>query len=162
MTTRRSIRAASAAGVRSRTQHSLAPGHLGDAVAAAVVAVIVGGIAFVITGVGMIAMALTLGSRYGSDPPPNLGSLALLPIGLGLLLLLLGGGLAAGGVAVLGDVRRSRPVTGALSAVAAVASLVGAVLTATSAPPDPVLAIASAVAAVVFGAAAFLLLRPRP
>ena len=75
MTTRRSIPAASRAGARGRGHHSLAPAHLGEATAAATVGVVVGGIALVITGIGMLAMGLTMGARYGIDPPPNAGSL---------------------------------------------------------------------------------------
>ena len=35
-----------------------------------------GGIALTITALGVIALALTIGGRYGGDPPPNVGSLA--------------------------------------------------------------------------------------
>ncbi len=161
MTSRRPIRAASAAGARARGAHSLAPAHLGEATAAATVAVVVGGIALVITGVGMIAMALTIGGRYDGDAPPNVGSLAVVPVIGGLLALLLGAGLTAGGVAVFGAARRARLVTGILSAVAAALSALGTVLAMTNPPPDPVLAIALTVAALVFGVASLLLLRLR-
>jgi hypothetical protein len=161
MTSRRTISAASSAVARRRGSHSLAPEHLGDATAAATVAVVVGGIALVITAIGMIAMALTIGARYDGDPPPNLGSMAILPIVLGILALLLGGGLAAGGVAVLAEVRRARLATGILAAVAAGLSAVGTVLAMANPPSDPVLAIALTVATMVFGVSALLLLRPR-
>jgi hypothetical protein len=161
MTSRRTISAASSAVARRRGSHSLAPEHLGDATAAATVAVVVGGIALVITAIGMIAMALTIGARYDGDPPPNLGSMAILPIVLGILALLLGGGLAAGGVAVLAEVRRARLATGILAAVAAGLSAIGTVLAMANPPSDPVLAIALTVATMVFGVSALLLLRPR-
>ncbi len=161
MTSRRPIRAASTAGARARGAHSLAPGHLGEATAAATVAVVVGGIALVITGVGMIAMALTIGGRYGGDAPPNVGSLAVLPVIGGLVALLLGAGLTAGGVAVFSAARRSRLATGILAAVAAGLSALGTVLVMTNPPPDPVLAIALTIAALVFGVASLLLLRLR-
>lgn len=161
MTSRRPIRAASAAGVRARTSHSLAPGHLGEAVAAATVAVIVGGVALVITGIGVVVMALTIGARYGGDPPPDVGSLAIMPALLGLLLLLLGGGLAAGGVGVLTAARRARPVTGGLAAVSALLAAVGVVLVMTNPPADPVIAIALTIVTLAFGISALLLLRPR-
>jgi len=161
MTSRRPVAAASRAGARGRQHHSLAPAHLGEATAAATVAVVVGGIALTITGLGMVAMALTIGSRYGGDPPPNLASLAVLPVVLGIVLILLGIGLAAGGVAVLGAVRRARLVTGILSAVAAGLAAVGTVLAMVGQPPDPVIAVALTVAALIFGVAALLLLRPR-
>jgi hypothetical protein len=161
VTTRRPIRAASAAGARARGAHSLAPEHLGEATAAATVAVIVGGIALVITGIGIIALALTTGARFGGDPPPNAGSLAIGPLIGGLLAILLGGALTGGGIAVLGNVRRSRLVTGILSAVAAALAALGTVLAMVNPPADPVLAIALTVATLVFGVASLLLLRPR-
>jgi hypothetical protein len=161
MTSRRPIRAASAAGARGRTHHTLAPEHLGEATAAATVAVLVGGVALVITGIGIVAMALTIGARYGGSPPPDVGSLSVLPMLAGLGILALGAALTAGGVAVLGAARRSRLVTGILAAVAAGLAALGTILAMTSAPPDPVIAIALTVAALVFGVASILLLRRR-
>jgi hypothetical protein len=161
MTSRRPIRAASAAGARGRVHHTLAPEHLGEATAAATVAVVVGGIALVITGIGMVAMALTIGARYGGDPPPDVGSLAVLPALAGIGILVLGAALTAGGVAVFGAVRRARLATGVVSALAAGLGALGTVLAMTSSPADPIIAIALTVAALVFGVAAILLLRPR-
>ncbi|HEY6607622.1 MAG TPA: hypothetical protein VI277_00350, partial [Candidatus Limnocylindria bacterium] len=108
MTTQRPIRAASAAGARGRRTTSLAPAHLGEAAAAATVAVVVGGIALIVTGIGIVVMTLTLGTRYAGDPPPDLGSLMIGPALGGVAFILLGGALAAGGLAVLGDVPRAR------------------------------------------------------
>lgn len=161
MTNRRPVRAASAAGIRARTSGSLAPTHLGEATAAATVAVMVGGVALVISGIGIVVMALTIGSRYGGSPPPNAGSLAILPAVLGVVLLLLGAGLAAGGLGVLAAARRARLVTGILSAVAAGLAAIGTVLAMVTPPPDPVIAVALTVAVLVFGVSALLLLRPR-
>lgn len=161
MTSRRPIRSASVAGVRRATHHSLAPAHLGDATAAATVAVIVGGVALVITGIGVVAMGLTIGARYGGDAPPGVGSLMVLPVALGVGLLLLGGGLTAGGIAVLGAVPRARLVTGILAAAAAGLAALGTLGAMAGAPADPVIAIALTVAALVFGVSALLLLRPR-
>jgi hypothetical protein len=161
MTSRRPVRAASSTGARGRTSHSLAPTHLGEATAAATVAVIVGGVALVISGIGIVAMGLTIGSRYGGDAPPNVGSLSLLPVALGLGLLILGGALAAGGVGVLANARRARLATGVIAAVAAGLAALGTVLVMTSTPPDPIIGLALTVAALVFGVSAILLLRPR-
>ncbi len=165
MTTRPPIRAAPtasvSAGARARGAHSLAPEHLGEATAAATVAVTVGGIALVITGIGRIAMALTIGARYDADAPPNVGSLAVVPVIGGLLALILGGALTAGGVAVFGQVRRARLATGILAAVAAALAALGTVLVMVNPPADPVLAIALTVTTLVFGVASLLLLRPR-
>jgi hypothetical protein len=161
MTSRRPIPAASAAGARGRAHHTLAPSHLGEATAAATVAVIVGGIAMVITGIGMIALALTIGARYGGSPPPDVGSLAIGPVLAGVGMIALGGALTAGGVAVLGAVRRARVVTGILAALTAGLAALTTVLAMMSEPPDVVIAIALTVATLVFGVAAILLLRPR-
>jgi len=161
MTSQRPVRAASAAGARGRAHHSLAPPHLGEATAAATVGVIVGGISLVITGIGMLAMALTIGGRFAGDPPPDAGALGLLPGAAGVFILVLGGALTAGGMAVLGGVRRSRLITGILSALAAGLSAIGTLLVMATPPSDVVLAIAMTVALLVFGAASILLLRPR-
>lgn len=161
MTSRRPIPAASRAGARGRGHPSLSPAHLGEATAAATIAVVVGGIALVVTGIGVVVMSLALGARYDGDPPPDLASHIVGPAIGGALVLLLGGGLTAGGVAVLNDVRRSRLVTGALAAVAAALSAIGVILAMTNPPAAPVIAIALTVAAAVFGIAALLLLRPR-
>jgi hypothetical protein len=161
MTNRRPIRAASAAGVRARTTHSLAPPHLGEATSAATVAVMIGGVALVISGIGIIVMALTIGGRWGGSPPPDAGSMALMPALLGAMVLLIGAGLAAGGLGVLAAARRARLLTGVLAAAAAGLAAIGTVLVMLVTPPDPVLAIALTVAALVFGVSALLLLRPR-
>lgn len=160
MTVRRPVRAASAAGARGRGHHSLAPDHLGEAVAAATLAIVVGGVALTITGIGIVAMGLTIGSRYAGSPPPDVGSLAIGPILLGVLVLLLGAGLTAGGIAVFNAVRRARMVTGLLAGLAGVLAVVGTVMAMTSPPPSPVVAVALTVAALVFGVATILLLRP--
>jgi hypothetical protein len=161
MTTRRPIRAASAAGARGRGAASLSPAHLGEATAAATVAVVVGGVALAVTGIGIVVMTLALGARYSGDPPPDLGSLMIGPAIGGVAILLLGVALTAGGVAVLNDVQRARLVTGVLSAAAAALSAIGTVLAMTNPPPSPVVAIALTIATLVFGVAALLLLRPR-
>ncbi len=106
-------------------------------------------------------MGLTIGTRYGGDPPPDVGSLAVLPALAGIGILVLGAALTAGGVAVFGAIRRARPATGVIAAIAAGLAALGTVLAMTSSPPDPIIAIALTVAALVFGVAAILLLRPR-
>lgn len=161
MSNQRVIRAASSAAARRRGAHSLAPEHLGDATAAATVAVIVGGIALVITGIGIVALSLTIGSRFGSSPPPDVGAIGLLPLVGGIAAIVFGGLLTAGGVAVLADVRRSRFATGWMAALGALLAAAATVRVMTNPPADPVLAIALTVVALVFGVAALLLLRPR-
>ena len=160
MTNRRPIRAASAAGARGRSA-SLSPTHLGEATAAATLVVIVGGIALVVTGIGVLVTTLTMGARYAGDPPPDLGSQMITPAIGGVLVVLLGAGLAVGGVAVLGDTNRARLITGILAAFTAGAAALMTIPVMTNPPPAPVVAIALTIAAVVFGVAAILLLRPR-
>ncbi len=161
MTSRRPVRAASAAGARGRTHHSLAPAHLSEAAAAATVAVVVGGVALVITGVGMTAMALTMQARYAADPPPDVGSLSLLPTLGGIGLIVLGGLLTAGGVGVLADARGARLGTGILAAMTAALAALGVVLVMAQPPADIVLSVALTIGMLVFGVASILLLRPR-
>lgn len=161
VTAQRPIRSASGAGARLRGSHTLAPEHLGDATAAATVAVIVGGVALVITGIGVIALALTIGARFGAEPPPDAAALAIGPVIGGVVVILLGGALAGGGMAVIANIPRSRVVTGILAAVTAALAALGTVLAMSNRPADPVLAIALTVATLIFGVASVLLLRPR-
>jgi hypothetical protein len=121
----------------------------------------VGGIALVITGIGVTAMALTMEARYAGDPPPDIGSLVLLPTIGGVGAILLGGLLAAGGVGVLARARRARLGTGILAALTAVLAALGVLVAMARPPADIVLAVALTGAMVVFGAASILLLRPR-
>lgn len=160
-TSRRPIAAASVTGARGRGHHTLAPAHLGEATAAATVSVIVAGIALVITGIGIVAMALTIGSRYAGDAPPNVGSLTLGPALLGLGILVLGAALTAGGLAVFAQARHARLLTGILAGIAAALSAAGALLAMATPPPDVVIAVALTLGTLVFGVAAILLLRPR-
>jgi hypothetical protein len=161
MSTQRPVRAASVTGARRRGAHSLAPDHLSEATAAATLAVIVGGVALVITGIGIIALSLTLGVRFGGDPPPDISSYSLMPLLGGIGAVLLGGGLTAGGLAVINDARGARVVTGVLAAIAAASAAIGTVLVMTDPPADTVLAIALTIATLVYGIAAILLLRPQ-
>lgn len=161
MSSQRTIRAASVSGARRRGAHSLAPEHLGDATAAATLAVIVGGVALAITGIGIIALALTIGVRFGGDPPPDVASHGFVPLMGGIGAVLLGGGMTASGLAVIADVRGARLITGVLATLTAGLAALGTVLAMINPPPDTVLAIALTVATMVYGIAAVLLLRPR-
>ena len=88
-------------------------------------------------------------------------ALSLAPALLGIAILVLGGALTAGGLAVFADARRARLLTGIVSGVAAALAAAGALLVMANPPPDVVLAIALTAATVLFGVAAILLLRPR-
>jgi hypothetical protein len=141
--------------------HSLAPPHLGEAASAAVLAVAVLGLAVFIAGVAMAVSGMTVASRFGDTPPPNVDQLGLGQvlggIGLGVLGLVLSGS----ALAVLADVPRSRPVAAAASGVAALLAVVGVVLIQLEPGGDLVLSLALAVAGLIFAIAAVILVRPR-
>ena len=160
MSSQRPIRSASVAAARLRESHALAPNHRGNATGAGTLAVMVGGVALVITGIGIVALALTIGVRFGGDPPPDVGSYGVVPLIFGIGAILLGGGLTAGGLAVINDARGARRITGVLSALAAALSAGLTVVVMVNPPPDTVLAIALTISTLVFGVAAILLLRP--
>jgi hypothetical protein len=98
--------------------------------------------------------------RFGGDPPPDVGSYGVVPLMFGIGAVVLGGGLTAGGLAVLNDAPGARMITGALAALAAALSAGLTVIVMVNAPPDTVLAIALTISTLVFGIAAILLLRP--
>jgi hypothetical protein len=158
-TTRRT--AAPAAAARARPHHSLAPAHIGEAGSVGLLAISVGGIALFITGLAMIVSGITMGARYASDPPPNVGQLGLWPLLGGVGCLVLAVALIGSAVAVVVDVPRARPVAGAISALTGVLAAVGAGVVILGVAPDPVIASALVVAVVIFAGAAVLLLRPR-
>jgi hypothetical protein len=141
--------------------HSLAPAHLGEAASAAVLAVTVLGLAVFIAGVAMAVAGMTVANRFGETPPPNVDQLGTGQVLGGIGLAVLGIVLSGSGLAVLADVARSRPVAAAASIVATGLSIVGVILVQAQPGGDPVLSIALAVAAVIFGVAAIVLVRPR-
>ncbi|HEX6654611.1 MAG TPA: hypothetical protein VF153_00200 [Candidatus Limnocylindria bacterium] len=139
--------------------HSLAPEHLGELGSAAVLAMSILGLAIFIAGIAMVVFGITTAARYGSTPPPNAGA-----IGQGQVLG--GAGLAAMGVVLLGsalallaDLRRSRPIAAVVAGAAGVLSLIAVVRVTTLGVGDPILAGSLAVAAVIFTAAAIILAR---
>ncbi len=140
--------------------HSLAPEHIGEAGSAALLAVAVLGMAAFIAALAMIVSGLTVPGRYGSSPPPNVGELGGGQVLGGIGLLVLGVVLVGSALAVLADVRHSRPLAAAASGLSAVLSAAG-VLLAVQAGAGVVLPLALAVATIIFGAAAVLLFRRR-
>jgi hypothetical protein len=148
--------------VRARARsHSLAPPHLGEAASAAVLAVVVLGLAVFIAGVAMSVSGMTIANRFGGDPPPNVDQLGIGQVLGGIGLAGLGLLLSGSGLAVLADVARSRPVAAVASGLAAVLAAAGVVLVQLQPGGDLVLSLALAVAAVIFGVAAIILVRPR-
>lgn len=154
----RSVSASRPARARS---HSLAPPHLGEAASAAVLAVAVMGLAVFIAGVAMAVAGLTVSTRFGASPPPNVDQLGTGQLLGGAGLALLGLVLSGSALAVLADVPRSHPVAAAASGLSAVLAVVAVFLVQAQPTGDAVLSVALAVSALIFGAATVVLVRPR-
>lgn len=140
---------------------SLVPEHVGEAGSVALLALSILGLALFIGAVAMIVFGLTTASRYGSFPPPNAGELGQGQVLGGVGLAVLGLAVLGSALAVLADVRGSRPIAIGVAAIAAVLSALGVVRVMTLGVGDAVLAGALAIVTVVFAAAAIILARPR-
>ena len=140
--------------------HSLAPEHLGERGAAAVLVTAIGGVAIFIAAIAMTVSGLTLPGRYaGAEPPPNIGELGTGQVVGGVALLALGMLIVGSAAALLGDLPRSRPFAVAVSALTALLALAAFVLLLAPARRDLVLLAALGVAVVAFGGAAVILAR---
>jgi hypothetical protein len=156
----RSREAAAAARAAARNRgHSLAPEHLGEVGSAAVLAMSILGLAIFIGGIAMVVFGLTTAARYGSTPPPNAGALGQGQVLGGAGVVVLGVALLGSALAVLADLRRSRPIAAAIGAIGAILAVIGLVRVVSLANGDPVLAGALAVAAIILAAAAIILIR---
>jgi hypothetical protein len=80
----------------------------------------------------------------------------------GALLFVVGLGLAAGGIALLGGSLRTRIPTAVLALVVAVAALVGGIVIILRGPSDLILSLSLFGLAAGLGLSGILLLRPRP
>jgi hypothetical protein len=141
--------------------HSLAPEHLGEPAAAALLVAAIGGVAIFISGVAMAINGLTLPGRYaGATPPPNLSQLGMPQVVGGIGLLALGVLIVGSMAALFGDLPRSRPLTVVVSALAAGLAAVGFVLLVGAPLPDALLLSGLGVAILAFGGAAIILARP--
>jgi hypothetical protein len=142
--------------------HSLAPEHLGELASGATLAITIGGLALLIAAGSMIVNGLTIGARYaGTTPPPSLGQLGTGQVVGGIGLVVLSVGLVASSLALLADLRFGRLLTILLSAIASLLAAAGAILLVGAAHRDDVLDAGLAVAFVVFGSAAVILVRAR-
>jgi hypothetical protein len=150
------------AAVRKPRGHSLAPEHLGESGAAAVLVTAIGGIAIFIAAIAMTVSGLTLPGRYaGSTPPPHVGSLGTPQVVGGVGLLVLGILIVGSSLALLGGLARSRPLAIGVSAATALLALAGFALLMAATHRDPFLISALAVTVVAFGGAAVILARLR-
>ena len=129
----------------------------------AALAVAVLGVAIVIVGVTLIVEGITIASRYdtgSSSSPPNLGQLGQLPIWGGIGMLVLGLLLTAAPLALLADVRFSRPATMLLALIAGGLAVAGLLAVIARPAVDPVVTISLGLSALIFGASALILARP--
>lgn len=142
--------------------HSLAPEHIGEAGSVAVLAETILGLSLLIVAIAVIVSGITVGSRYvGDTPPPNLGSLGLSQILGGVGLLVLSVAMVVSSLGVLADVRHSRIVAAAVSAIAALLAVGGVAWVMSQPAADQLFAAALAVVAITSAAAAIVLGRPR-
>jgi hypothetical protein len=140
--------------------HSLAPEHVGEAGSAALLAMAVLGLAIFISGVAMIAAGLTMGGRYGDSPPPNVGQLGFGQVLGGAGLLILSACQVGSALAVLADVRGSRPAAAGVAGLSAALSAAGVLLIMNQPVTNAILAIALAVSTLIYAVAAIILGRP--
>lgn len=143
--------------------HSLAPEHLGDARAAASLAVTVLGVALFIAAIGIVVSGLTLSASFDpANPPPNADALGNLQVIGGFILFVVGLALAGGGLALLTGSLRARIPTAVLALATALGAAAGAVAIVLRGPSDLILVLTLFGLALGLVAAGLLLLRPRP
>ena len=151
----------STAAAARRHGHSLAPEHIGEAGSVAILAIAILGLALVIAALAMIVAGMTMGGRFGADPPPNANQLGGGQILGGIGLVVLGVALVGSALAVLADVRRSRIVAALISGIAAILSAAAVIYVSSLPKGGAVLPAALAIATLIFAAAAIILGRPR-
>jgi hypothetical protein len=153
-------RVTSAASPRQRS-HSLAPDHIGEAGSIALLAVAVLGLSIFIAAIAMVTFGVTTPARFGADPPPNVGQLGTAQVIGGIGLAVAGLAMLGSAAAVLADVRGSRPIAAAVSAVVAILCALGVLRVMGEGGGDPVLAVALALTTIILGVAAIILVRRR-
>ncbi len=143
--------------------HSLAPAHLGDARAAAALAVTVLGVALFIAAIGVVVFGLTLADSFDpANPPPNADALGTWQVIGGFILFVVGLALAGGGLALLTGSLRARVPTAILALATALGAAVGGIAIIARGPSDLILALTLFGLALGLVASGLLLLRPRP
>jgi len=143
--------------------HSLAPTHLGDARAAAALAITVLGVAVFIAAIGVVVSGLTLPASFDpGNPPPNADALGTWQVIGGFVLFVVGLALAGGGLALLAGSQRARVPTAILALFTALAAVGGAIAIILRGPSDLILVLTLFGMALGLVASGLLLLRPRP
>jgi len=143
--------------------HSLAPAHLGDARAAAALAITVLGVAVFIAAIGVVVSGLTLPASFDpGNPPPNADALGTWQVIGGFVLFVVGLALAGGGLALLAGSQRARVPTAILALFTALAAVGGGIAIILRGPSDLILVLTLFGMALGLAASGLLLLRPRP
>ena len=147
-------------GGRARS-HPLAPEHVGELGAVALLVMAIVGVALVITGLAISVEGMTIAGSYTSSPPPNVAQLGMPQIlgGIGVVI----AGVAEIVVALLVLLERpaARIAAVVVDAILAIAALAGAIVIFTVGGRDNVLTISLVIVAVILGLAAAVLLRRR-
>jgi hypothetical protein len=159
VTTKRTTLRTGAPPIPRHRGHSLAPEHVGEGGSVAILALAVGGAATFITSLSLLVGGFTMGARYASDPPPNVGQLGIGQIVGGVGLLVLAAAMIGSSAAVLADVRGSRIAAALISGLVAVLAAGAAVVAMGGVVTEPVLATILAIATLVYGVSAILLSR---
>jgi len=143
--------------------HSLAPAHLGDARAAAALAITVLGVAVFIAAIGVVVSGLTLPASFDpGNPPPNADALGTWQVIGGFVRIVVGLALAGGGLALLAGSQRARVPTAILALFTALAAVGGGIAIILRGPSDLILVLTLFGMALGLAASGLLLLRPRP
>ncbi len=125
----------------------------------AILALAVGGAAVFITALSLLVGGFTMGARYATNPPPDVGRLGIGLIMGGVGLLVLAAAMMGSALAVFADVRGSRIVATIVAGLVALLAAGGAVIAMGGVVTEPVLATMLAIATLVFGVSAILLSR---
>ena len=128
----------------------------------ALLAVAVLGLSIFIAAIAMVTFGVTTASRFGADPPPNVGQLGTAQVVGGIGLAVAGLAMLGSAAAVLADVRGSRLIAAGVSGVVAILCAVGVIRIMGEGGGDPVLAVALALTTIILGVAAIILVRRRP
>lgn len=150
----------SARGGRARS-HPLAPAHVGELGAVALLVMGIIGVALVITGLAVLVEGLTVANAFADSPPPNVSSLGTPQVLGGLGVMMAGAAEVTASALLLLNRRRARLLAIAVDVAAALLAAAGAVLVSTVGGRDVVLTASLLITAVALGLAAVALQRHR-
>lgn len=141
--------------------HPLAPEHVGELGAVALLVMGIVGVALIITGLVVTVEGMTIANAFTSSPPPNIAQLGMPQILGGVGVIVAGVVEIVAAVLVLAASPQSRWIAVGLNVLLALVALIGAVLIVTGGGKDVVLTATLIVMAVLLllGAAALQLRR---